>query len=433
MAPPVISESERRGLSSNTSSNPSRRIFNRAKNRNSLSDENDKNQLETAGQQQKQNPDDEMREQIIVTILDSAHNRFTINLLPDSTVLELKQRGHEVHSIIPEQQRLISMGQLLQDDKLIADHNIVNGSIVHLFPKPNVVITESNNSSGSQGNTNSNANVNANANANGTNYNNNNSNPTANPGAHVPQILMDSSEVDRQSSVLILSTHEAYETLHRIRLLSFLLLMYSAIHMLRDISIYVAPPMDDQHKNTIIPPGDPTDTSMPGTAESDYDEELPQWQNRDFIEMTICGLAMYVALLGIRVTSEQISISLVRRFGVLLFALGISWNGYLFYVYVDQLRARESEEDYDDGKVFSDALFAIALPFILWAMFFLRAVQLYLMVKDADDDAQRRTRTLASAIVAGSADGNGRGNNGGGSGDDGGYDLELQVSNRSLA
>jgi hypothetical protein len=149
--------------------------------------------------------------------------------------------------------------------------------------------------------------------------------------------------------------------------------------------------------------------------------------------MTICGLAMYVALLGIRVTSEQISISLVRRFGVLLFALGISWNGYLFYVYVDQLRARESEEDYDDGKVFSDALFAIALPFILWAMFFLRAVQLYLMVKDADDDAQRRTRTLASAIVAGSADGNGRGNNGGGSGDVGGYDLELQVSNRSLA
>jgi len=207
--------------------------------------------------------------------------------------------------------------------------------------------------------------------------------------------------------------------------------------MLRDISIYIAPPGDDQHKNTIIPPGDPTDTSIPGTAQTDYNQELPQWQNRDFIEMTICGVAMYVALLGIRVTSEQISISLARRFGFLLFALGVSWNTYLFYVYVDQLKARESHEDYEDGKVFTDALFAIALPFMLWAMFFLRAVQLYFLVKEAEDDAQRRTRTLASAIMGGAMDDNGRGSggngDGNGDGDGGGYDLELQVSDRSLA
>lgn len=453
MTPPV---SERE--SSASTRRPVRRRFDRL-NRSSVSDDDEENNQEDLITQQQQQKE---TDQIIVTILDSAQNKFLINVLTDSTVLELKQRGHEVHSIPPEQQRLISMGQLLQDDKLIADHNIVNGSIVHLFPKPNVVITEAN----ANGNSNSNrssgsqANSNLNFSTNGSPHNSNNNNggsATPTSGAHVPQIIMDSNEANRQSSILILSTHEAYETMHRIRLLSFLLLMYSSIQMLRDISIYIAPPMNDPRQNIIIPPGDPTDTSMPGIAENDYDEELPQWQNRDYIEMAICAVAMYVALLGMKVTSELLSLELVRRFSVLLLLLGISWNWYLFDTYVDQLKARESQEDYADGKVFSDALMAIALPFMLWAMFFLRAVQFYLLVKEAEDDSQRRSRTLAGAIGGGSgvgdvsvintgrasvievtsgADGDGDGGRQGGR--DGnrnggtGYDLELQVSERSL-
>lgn len=422
MAPPAESSSNTR--------RPGRRRFDRL-NRSSVSDDDENNQEDSITQQEKQQETD----QIIVTILDSAQNKFLINVLTDSTVLELKQRGHEVHSIPPEQQRLISMGQLLQDDKFIADHNIVNGSIVHLFPKPNVVITAANE------NANSNANENRSSGSHQqvSNDNNNNGGSAMSPstGAHVPQIIMDTNEANRQSSILILSTHEAYETQHRIRLLSFLLLMYSSIQMLRDISIYIAPPMGDQHQNIIIPPGDPTDTSMPGVADNEYDDELPQWENRDYIEMAICALAMYVALLGMKVTSELLSLHLVRRFSILLLLLGISWNWYLFDSYVAQLKARESQEDYADGKVFSDALMAIALPFMLWAMFFLRAVQFYLLVKEAEDDSQRRSRTLAGAIeVTSGADrdvdadrqGVRDGNRNGGTG----YDLELQVSERSL-
>lgn len=445
MTPPV---SERE--SSSNTRRPVRRRFDRL-NRSSVSDDDENNQEVLITQEQQQQPKE--TDQIIVTILDSAQNKFFINVLTDSTVLELKQRGHEVHSIPPEQQRLISMGQLLQDDKLIADHNIINGSIVHLFPKPNVVITEanangnSNRSSGSQGN--SNFNFSTNGSPHNSNGDNEGGSTTSSSRAHVPQIIMDSNEVNRQSSILILSTHEAYETMHRIRLLSFLLLMYSSIHMLRDISMYIAPPMNDPRQNIIIPPGDPTDTSMPGIADNDYDEELPQWQNRDYIEMAICAVAVYVALLGMKVTSELLSLGLVRRFSILLLLLGISWNWYLFDTYVDQLKARESQEDYADGKVFSDALMAIALPFMLWAMFFLRAVQFYLLVKEAEDDSQRRSMTLAGAIgggpdagdasvintgrvsvieVTSGADGDGDGNRNDGTG----YDLELQVSERSL-
>jgi hypothetical protein len=375
---------------------------------------------------------------IIVSILDSAQNKFEINLPPNSTVLELKQRGQEVHSIPPEKQRLISMGQLLQDDKLIRDHNIVNGSIIHLFPKPNVVITES-----------SNLNAHHSPGASGPNGQVNSSMEERRGGvggAHVPQIIMNTEEINRQSSILILSTHEAYETMHRIRLLSFLLLMYASLQMLRDVSIYFTPTYNNGH-DIIIPPGDPIDTSIPGGAQSEYNDQLPQWQDRDYLEMAISALAIYVALLGMKSTSEQIRLYLVRRFLILLTVLGISWNAYLYSCYVDELKARESKEDYESGKVFQDALFAIALPFLLWAMFFLRAVQFYSLVKEAEMDAEQRSRTLASAIVSSNNGGNydghvdvdtGESGNGVNSNtrNDGaegeGYDLELQRSDRTI-
>lgn len=330
-----------------------------------------------------QTPEDDNH--IIVSILDSAQNKFEINVPPDSTVMDLKVRGQEVHSIPPEKQRLICMGQLLQDDKLIRDHNIVNGSIIHLFPKPNVVITESsgngNNVPGSPSSPNPLLNS-----------------PGSARGAHVPQIIMNTEEINRQSSILILSSHEAYETMHRIRLLSFLLLMYASLQMLRDISIYFTPSSTYGH-DVIIPPGDPIDTGVPGGAENEYNDQLPQWQDRDYIEMAISAFAIYVSLLGMKSTSEQIRLYLARKFVILLAILGVSWNAYLYSCYVDQLKVRESQEDYESGKVFQDALFAIALPFLLWAMFFMRAIQFYAMVKEAEMDAAQRSRTLASAIV----------------------------------
>jgi uncharacterized ubiquitin-like protein YukD len=386
-------------------------------------------------------------DRITITILDSAQNKFEIKLPPDASVVDLKRIGCESHSIPPDQQRLVSMGQLLKDDKSIQDHRIADGSIVHLFPKPNVVVTNSS-ERGQDG-----ANVNASPSSSDSNdhtnnnHNNNNNNNNNHGGAHVPQILMDTNEVNSHTSILVLSTHEAYETMHRIRLLSFLLLMYSSIQLLRDVSMYLAPPVEDD-SNTIIPPGDPTDTGMPGQYE--YDDQLPQWQNRDFIEMGICVFGLYVALLGIKSTSEHIGLKYSKRFMILLGILGTIWNCYLYYCYVDELKARESQEEYDSGKVFQDAFFAIALPLMLWVLFFLRSIQFYALVREAEMDAAERSRSLADSIVTpgmasgsgddgdnGNGNGNGSGNNAGNNGEDeftgrSGYDLEMQVDNRSI-
>lgn len=339
---------------------------------------------------------------------------------------------------------------------------------MHLFPKPNVFVTDSspsaaaaaspsNNNSynDNDGNAHPDANSNSNQRINFTALNSNSptSHGNGNGSAHVPQIVLDTEEVNRQSSILILSTHEAYEALHRIRLLSFLLLVYSSIQLLRDVSIWLGPRDDTADGNIIIPPGDPTDTSIPG--QSQYEDQLPTWQNRDYIEMGICALGIYVAGLGIKSTSEHIG-QLTRRFVILLGVLGVSWNSYMYYYYVQELGSRESQEDMDDGKVYSDAMFAISLPFFLWAIFYLRAIQFYQIVREAEHDAEERSRTLASAIVipgdsAVANDGNGHGNGNGNNQNDNdehdhepgtsdndqtrrdGYDLELQVSERSIS
>ena len=101
-------------------------------------------------------------------------------------------------------------------------------------------------------------------------------------GAHVPQIVLDRNELSRQGQILVLSSHEAYETLHRVRLLSFLLLAYSTLQILRDVAIYLAPPDGYDGNNDVIPPGDPTDTQNTSYAEED---ELPEWEDRDYVEL----------------------------------------------------------------------------------------------------------------------------------------------------
>ena len=211
----------------------------------------------------------------------------------------------------------------------------------------------------------------------------------------------------------------------------------------------MSPPAADA-QDVVIPPGDPTDTSIPGQYE--YDQELPQWQDRDYIEIAICTLGLYVALLGIKSTSEHICLALATRFVVLLGVLGVSWNSYLYYCYVDELKSRETKDDYDSGKVYSDAMFASFLPLMMWLIFFLRAMQFYVLVKEAESDAEERSRSLASAIVSSGGGGDDNGNGNGDGYDESSdrttrsrsnstlqqrrgrdeYDLELQVEGRSI-
>jgi hypothetical protein len=320
---------------------------------------------------------------VSVTILDSAQNKFTLSVAPTATIATLKLLGQAVHSVPPEQQRLICMGKLLEDKKTLGDYGMNDSAVIHLFPKPNVVLSDDPNRRQTTPLNQESPDADSNA-------------PVSPNVAHIPQIVMESDEVYGHNNI-ILSTHEAYEAMHRIRLLSFLVLIYCSIQLLRDFSIWISPD-DHSSSSEVIPPGDPTDTSLPGA--NDYNENLPQWENRDYAEVAICSLGVYVANLGMKAT-QDIQLHLVRRYVYLLAFFGISWIIYLYYCYVEELSSRETEDDIPNGRVYTDAFFAVTLPLFMFSLFFIRAVQYLFLVREASQDTERRNEALTSALVRG--------------------------------
>jgi uncharacterized membrane protein YgcG len=350
------------------------------------------------------------------------------------TTKELKIEGEKIHNVQPSQQRLISMGKLLQEDKTLEEQGItLDGSIIHLFPKPNVIIS--------------------NCNADDDNDNDANTlSPTGLPplnnegggsngggGAHVPQIVLNSAEVSQRSQILVLSSHEAYEAMNRVRLMSFLLLAYCTLQILRDVTEYLTPP--DDTTGGIIPPRDPTDTSS-----STYNEEnaLPQWQNRDYVELAISALGVYTALLGMKATTEHVG-SLARKFIILLGILGASWTLFTPYCHIiDNLELEKALGESDEGHLaLHVSLLETTLPFFLWVLFYMRAWIFYAFIREAEQDAADRGNSISHMrdllrsgnMTSSSGGGNNADNDGttAMSNANENYDLELQVEGRTIA
>lgn len=366
---------------------------------------------------------------ITIFFLDPAQKKFELQASIKWTTKELKIEGERVHNVQPSQQRLISMGKLLQDDLVLEEQGIkTSGTIIHLFPKPNVIISNSptngNNNNNNDGNDNNN-------NSNSNDADSADSSP-ASPGAHVPQIVLDSEEVSRRGQILVLSSHEAYEAMHRVRLLSFLLLAYSTLQILRDVTIYLAPP-EGYLEDDVIPPGDPTDTSKPSTY--DGQDQLPVWQDRDYVELAISCLGVYVALLGMRATTEHEG-QLTKRFLILLGVLGVSWTLFTFYCHVIYNIALEKalgESDITRLAV-RVSMLETTLPFFMWVMFYIRAFQFYTMIREAELEASERVNTLLPTIQTNNNDtGTASGGHDRGRGNvNESYDLELQREDATI-
>mmetsp|Transcript_21276 Transcript_21276/g.24186 ORF Transcript_21276/g.24186 Transcript_21276/m.24186 type:complete len:689 (+) Transcript_21276:162-2228(+) len=420
---------------------------------------------------------------ISITILDSAQKKFKMNVNLKWTTQEFKLHGQKIHSIQPQQQRLICMGKLLMEDKTLEEQSVTkNGMIIHLFPKPNVIITNNNNNNNNNNNTSTSTSNSTSTTAGGEHENNSESPRTGNGnneehetnngnggggGAHVPQIILDRDEITRSSEILVLSSHEAYEAMHRVRLLSFLLLAYCVLQLLRDVTIFLAP--TDAYGNHIngsggsgsgssgnddyfIPPGDPTDTRNPnpytgsgyGENGGGEDEDLPPWHNYDYIEICISSLGVYVALLGMKVTTEHVG-SQARLFMVLLAILGISWTFFTYYLHVKELQditaalnggggdesgGGSATTDGININIYRAAMIETTLPVFIWIMFFIRALQFYTLLREAEIEAGERARHLMPMLVSnddnnngGSASANANAN----ASVDEQYDLELQA------
>eukprot|EP00986_Skeletonema_menzelii_P017011 scaffold17011_cov175-Skeletonema_menzelii.AAC.1 len=204
-----------------------------------------------------------IQNEINVNLLDGATKKFTIKCDPAWTVAQFKSASAAVTKVPPNSQRLIHMGKLLQDDATLNECGInASEKIIHLFPKPNVVINDDN---GDDSNYQSN-----------TNNNGNGDNEGNEGGAHVPQIVLDSEEASRRSQILILSSTEIFEAQHRAE--------------------------DNPYGGSgEIPPGNPTDPP-PSSSQT---VQIRTWQNSDYADAVISAFGFYVSLLGIKATTEN--------------------------------------------------------------------------------------------------------------------------------
>ena len=374
---------------------------------------------------------------ITITILDTAHSKFYVRADPSWTVARFKAAGTARHGVSASSQRLIYMGRLLDDMSSLEECGLGSGGsgggddgqeshnkIVHLFPKPNVVVrTEDEHgdvsralSAGGRGGGDSSTASSGNPST--------GNNPAGRSGAHVPQIYLDANEAS--SPVLILSSQEIFEAMHRVKLLSFLLLIMSSMELMTLFSVMMGGVPDTDAANGYsrygggggydIPPGDPTDTGPPAPSYDGQQVQMRTWRNSDYADLAVSCLGLYVSTLGIKATTES-TVFLARQYFTGLVLAGLAWNAYQYYLNVQIYKeaeeaAEQAAEDADDGgdggsgggfgpneppdygSPYSAALGTLMIPMAVWFMCWFRAWEFQSLMVQAEEEAHERSRML---------------------------------------
>ncbi|KAL3769186.1 hypothetical protein ACHAW5_000656 [Stephanodiscus triporus] len=156
-----------------------------------------------------------------------------------------------------------------------------------------------------------------------------------------------------------------------------------------------------------LPPGNPTDSPPANPNAPDMDMEMRTWQDSDYFDAVISAFGFYVSLLGIKATSENTS-QLARRYLLCLTAAGVGSNCYYYYLNVNaQRRQAEAHNQIVGGSaLYATAFVGILLPLTVWTMCIGRAYQFQSLIREAEVEAEERTR--------GSYGGGGGGGGGGG-------------------
>lgn len=323
--------------------------------------------------------------EINVVVMDAAQSRFNIKCDAQWKVSEFKEASASVTKVPPQAQRLIHMGKLLQDESTLGDFGInENAKIIHLFPKPNVVINSSS-SNDQDGQNNDQTSTNADGEG------------GASEGAHVPQIVLDAEEASRRSQILILSSQEIFEAQHRVKILSFLLMIISSMELLTLMTLFVGVQAEDPTgygggSAGSLPPGNPTDTPP---SSNNASMQMRTWQNSDYFDTLISAFGFYVALLGIKATSEN-TIQLANRYCLCLVVVGIGYNCYYYYTNIQQeeKHAQERNQQIGSTELYTTAFIGILLPLTVWLLCIMRAFQFQSLIREAEVEAEERTRGL---------------------------------------
>jgi hypothetical protein len=331
-------------------------------------------------------PDDD-GERITVVIMDPAQNKFDVSVNPSWNVGRLKKEGVAIHKIARAQQRLIFMGRMLADETTLAEAKIQkDGVIIHLFPKPRVIVQSSlltNNINGT---------VNADA---------DDSMPTG--GAHVPQIILDPDEAQMRSQILVLGSAEILDAQNNVKLLSFLLLIITSMELLALFTIMLGVPqepdevtVDDQTNND-----DATGhhNSHHGSGNAGGPDDVRMWRNSDYFDLALNLFGFYAAMLGIKATTDNTR-RLAFRYLICTVICGVFWNAFYFYLNFEVEQEIDQKEHDRTGHSLAatsdllvQAFFAILIPMMIWCMCCMRAHQFHALLEEAEVEAEERIQS----------------------------------------
>jgi hypothetical protein len=327
-------------------------------------------------------------ERINIIILDSAQKKFPVPANPDWTVGIFKRISAKIHKVTPASQRLIFRGKMLDDNKTLRDSGLHTiDLIVHLFPKPRVVMMNSSSS----------------------NVTDDTAGGDSSPGgAHVPQIILDEEEQQRRGQILVLGSAEIAEAQNNVKLLSLLLLVVCAMRLMALFSIAMGVAEEPIYADGDISPPGSNHTSSPNdndnnntnnTNEGYPDQyQVRPWEFQDYFDLLVSGIGFYVATLGMKATTEN-TLRLANAYMIGTIIAGVSWNVWNAWMYM--LFVQEETTPKDDDEVIpltkddfvTVAFFTVMLPLGVWWMCCMRAWQFRYLIAEAELEAAERIQS----------------------------------------
>lgn len=345
-------------------------------------------------------------EQIALTILDFAQSKFVIEIDPSATIADLKRIGAEAHKVPVALQRLIFRGRLLEDDQTVKASGLTSGVIVHLFPKPRVVIH-----SGAAEDT---------ASESSSPDDDTASSP---PTGRVPTIVYNADEAERRSQILVLGSVEYIEAQNNVKLFSFMLLIISVIELLNLLAVGMGAPQNSGQRYPSLPTDDifvdddmAANSTTPNNAPIDPNQILYQsWGWLNTLDLVLSLAGVYVAMIGIQASNEN-TLRLARRYLFGTLAVGVLWLVFNYVVTVKVDTAIETDHqqnhptddlipDMTEDDIYQAALSVMVLPGVVWLLCCVRAWQFQHLLHDAEQEASDRIQSeLASSSAAADAD-----------------------------
>lgn len=357
--------------------NRNRRQYDRVKNN------EDDNNGENDTMIDEEQPDNVSKEErITVIVMDPAQKKFEVSISPEWNVSRLKKEGVAVHKIAEAQQRLIYMGRMLADDTVLKDAGITKPDIIiHLFPKPRVVVCAASDEQHHEaGRTDA-------ADGGGA----------GDDGAHVPRIVLDEHEAEMRTSILVLGSAEIMEAQNNVKLLSFLLLVITSMELLALFTIMLGVPSDASNEFNVDDAVSPNDDLMHPTTH----DGVRHWRNSDYFDLALNIFGFYSAMLGIRATTENTR-RVALRYLLCTILCGVAWTSFYYYLnysFEEEVNEKRVDNADDDNATLLppstlawQAFFAVFIPIMIWLMCCFRAFQFHALLQEAEQEAEERIR-----------------------------------------